>query len=73
MTKFMKTIHWPVLQKDIFENWWKSFKKVHNMCELQTSIFKKCSQFLKFLSIKSFENYYIYTALGRDMQGDYYR
>ena len=24
MTKFMKTIRWPVLQKDIFENWWKS-------------------------------------------------
>ena len=25
MTKSTKTIHWPVLQKDIFENWWKSF------------------------------------------------
>ena len=25
MTKFMKTICWPVLQKDIFKNWWKSF------------------------------------------------
>ena len=27
MTKFMKTIRWPLLQKDIFKNWWKSFKR----------------------------------------------
>ena len=25
MIKFTKTIRWPVLQKDIFKNWWKSF------------------------------------------------
>ena len=25
MTKFAKTIHWLILRKDMFENWWKSF------------------------------------------------
>ena len=39
------------------------------MCQLPIFIFEKCSQFLKVLHIKSFENYYVYGMLRGPIKG----